>query len=154
MLPPVENEIDPEAHPSTSALLQLVPPKPVYQLPRAAAVSNPAPVIKSRLDCGVQHLPLLQACPDTEQPWPHAPQLAGSLLRFVQVPLQSVPEEQSQWVPALLHCLPVAQVLGQVLPHELSPPHLPVQIGEHPHVFDVPPPPHVCGGVQLLFDEH
>lgn len=151
---PLENKANPEAHPSASSVLQVTPPMPRYQLLRAAVVSNPAPGIKSRLDCGVQHLLFLQVCPAAEQAWPQPPQLAGSLLVFVQVPLQSVPEEQSQWVPALLHCLPVAQVLGQVLPHELSPPHFPVQIGEHPHVFDVPPPPHVCGGVQLLFDVH
>jgi hypothetical protein len=97
MLPLWENETDPEEeHPSASSLLfQLVPPMPVFQLLQAALLLNPAPGIKSRLDCWVQHLPLVQVCPDPVlQAWAHVPQLAGSVLVFVQTPLQRVSEQE------------------------------------------------------------
>jgi hypothetical protein len=42
------------------------------------------------------------------------------------------------------------QLLGQVLPHPLEPPHFPAQLGVHPHALAVPPPPQVCGETQLL----
>ena len=35
------------------------------------------------------------------------------------------------------------QLLGQVPPHPLLPPHLPEQAGVQPHTFVVPPPPQV-----------
>jgi hypothetical protein len=41
-------------------------------------------------------------------------------------------------------------LLGQVPPHPLLPPHLPVQLGVQPHTFVVPPPPQVWGDTQLL----
>ena len=41
-------------------------------------------------------------------------------------------------------------MLGQVPPQPLDPPHLPEQLGVHPHTYCAPPPPQVCGEVQLL----
>ena len=111
--PAASNETDP-GHPLALALLfHDVPPPPVYQLPYSAAELNPAPGIKFWDDFGVQHAPAVQT------PLQQAP--------VQQTPLQSVPESQSHPVPAVLQCLPVAQVLGQLPPHPLEPPHFPEQ---------------------------
>ena len=42
------------------------------------------------------------------------------------------------------------QLLGQVPPHPLAPPHLSVQAAVHPQTLAVPPPPQLCGATQLL----
>jgi hypothetical protein len=57
MLPLLVNETEPEVvHDSASLLLQLVPPW-LVQFASEAEVSNPAAVIKSRLDCEVHEEP-------------------------------------------------------------------------------------------------
>jgi hypothetical protein len=91
--------------PSASSLpFQLTPTPPlvVVQLPRLALLLNPAPGIKFLLDCWVQHLPFVQLWP---LPVSHAvvqlPQWAGSVLVFVQTPLQVVAEHEHALFGAL-----------------------------------------------------
>lgn len=63
-------------------------------------MSNPAPGIKFLLDCCVQHLPLLQACPSPVlHAWQEVPQWLGSVLMLAQTPSGQTVAEQPQVVP-------------------------------------------------------
>lgn len=112
------------------------------------------------------HVPAQQVWPD-EHAFPQLPQLLAFVAVSTQLPLQQVPEpppeseqvapfceELATHVPLLhvWHVLHVPQVI--VPPHPSDPvPHVwpPVHVveGVHPQTFGVPPPPQVCGDLQL-----
>lgn len=114
----------------------------------------------------VTHVPAQQDWP-VEQACPQLPQLPELVWVLIQLPLQQVPlpppgsGQVTPFCDVLATQVPLLHV-WQVLhvPHEMVPPQPsepvpqvwpPVHVveGVHPQTFGVPPPPQVCGDLQL-----
>jgi hypothetical protein len=111
-------------------------------------------------------VPAQHTCPDA-QTLPHPPQLLGLVAVSMQLPLQQVPEPPLDSEQAAPFCevlatqVPLLQVWQVVhVPQEMVPPQPsdpvpqvcpPVHAveGVQPQTFGVPPPPQVCGDLQL-----